>query len=756
MNGAVLSLLEALFVPNFQIRILGGCLTADTKVSAVEEQKRVSEVKEGEEIWTAQRKAKVLAVFKRKYKGDVIFFRGVGAHCCLTPDHLILTDEGWMPAGDYYENFKSKRNIPLLNPARVGEVQLHWSDAFILGFAWGRMKLRTSQYRRWRSYVVSSCSINSWTEKRRVLFLEAVETAFRRHGVWRSIVHRHEGGKQLFGFGKGLLKAVCANTGIWEAEVPLFLSRDCSFAFQFDRETIRNFLLGAIVARAEMRREGQTKRWWIRAKHWQVQMFRQLGAAVGWIMGDVKSFFSSHTIRMPLEALLLLTSERPSLFSQRGFVTKDGLAFFPRRVNVFPYEGDVYDLSIEGAESFNIALLHAHNSLSQSEKMYLHILRFAQRPFIAEDIERLTTRAAIFKNGSCIEILPHSVKQVRSAHVDVIRCDEVDEFNRKVWNALQFSTKRVEKLSTRQYADGIMAEEVEKAQRLGDPIFKWTVFEVGVRCQQRCRDCVLQRFCQKRLRNGAGYKPISEIRREYLRSPLAFEREMLCKEPRMEGVIFGAFENAYPFVVGRTVLRSAPVWRAIDFGHRDPCVCLWIQKDEGRKVFQVVDMIYKRGLAPSEFARLILKKEAELGYQNIIATWGDPSAAMARAELAKYGVYVLHKRVPKEKRINAIKELLVVRDDGLPSLQICRNCKKLIDELLAYDIERFTKGTKDDCVEALGYWAVNVSSLDSVRGKMVVTSAFRDRGSLQFQATLDFKRRLFPNINPRPFSGGEL
>ncbi|MGH7133751.1 MAG: hypothetical protein ACREJO_17625 [Phycisphaerales bacterium] len=119
-------------------------------------------------------------------------------------------------------------------------------------------------------------------------------------------------------------------------------------------------------------------------------------------------------------------------------------------------------------------------SLEQSRRMLEHLRRFAERDAIAPLIDgRLTDKRLKLTNGSRAEVLAQSHTSVRGTRVQKIRCDEVDLFDREVWEAAQLTTRSmpckgpwgetvggtVEALSTLHRPMGLMWDLVASASR---------------------------------------------------------------------------------------------------------------------------------------------------------------------------------------------------------------------------------------------------------------------------------------------------
>ncbi|MCX5677436.1 MAG: hypothetical protein NTX87_20845, partial [Planctomycetota bacterium] len=80
-------------------------------------------------------------------------------------------------------------------------------------------------------------------------------------------------------------------------------------------------------------------------------------------------------------------------------------------------------------------------SLDQSEKMYEYLMDKWQGPFEKMLARRPSARRTELVNCSTIEVLTQSPRSVRGQRVHRLKCDEVDEFSREVWQAAQFITQ---------------------------------------------------------------------------------------------------------------------------------------------------------------------------------------------------------------------------------------------------------------------------------------------------------------------------
>jgi hypothetical protein len=264
-------------------------------------------------------------------------------------------------------------------------------------------------------------------------------------------------------------------------------------------------------------------------------------------------------------------------------------------------------------------------SLDQSEKMYEYLAAKWEGPFARLLARPPSARQTQLVNGSAIEVLTQSPRSVRGQRVHRLKCDEVDEFSREVWQAAQFITQssqgadgrwipaQMEVFSTMHRASGPMARLVDRLTNCGlrnadrglndsrptaigmpgaNPQFsirnpqllKWCLWETIEPCppERSCSRCPLAADCDGRARGADGYFPIDDAIAQHTRaSRAAWEAEMLCIRPSAEGLVFNEFDPRR-HVAPLAYNPALPLYRAIDFGYANPFVCLWVQVDDNR------------------------------------------------------------------------------------------------------------------------------------------------------------------------------
>jgi len=379
-------------------------------------------------------------------------------------------------------------------------------------------------------------------------------------------------------------------------------------------------------------------------------------------------------------------------------------------------------------QEFHIRILGG--SKDQSAMMYQHFLSFLVPSFSDLLAGQIRKTSCHFSNGSSVQILTQSERNVRGQHVQRLRCDELDLFDRDVFNAAKFITESkgkhrggMELLSTMHRPYGLMQEQVDKARSTMDgssvAVFKWCVWEVVEKCRDRnCSACPLWCDCGGKAKKANGYLAIDDcldFQRRSSRS--AWECEMLCLRPSRENVVFADF-NVRSHVRSFDYDPNLPLYRAIDFGYVNPFVCLFIQVDKFG-IVRVVDEYVARTRTVSSNAQQVIKRTRVME-ERVAATFCDPSGAArndidgssAVKELRSSGIRVKYRKSSIHEGIELIRRQLL-SGDGLSRLIISNNCPRLIEAMECYHYPDqpgelpVKDGVYDHPIDALRYFFVN-------------------------------------------------
>lgn len=136
---------------------------------------------------------------------------------------------------------------------------------------------------------------------------------------------------------------------------------------------------------------------------------------------------------------------------------------------------------------------------------------------------------------------------------------------------------------------------------------------------------------------------------------------------------------------------------AFDYGFANPFVCLDIQVDPSDNVY-VWREYYSRYLATYAHGQHLLARDNPENY-NVGGMWGDPRGADEAATLALMLGWVAFEDVPWKHGIEAIKQRLLPKSDGLPSLYIDPSCTNLIRQMGQLHIKEATRAQKLDLQE---------------------------------------------------------
>jgi hypothetical protein len=391
-------------------------------------------------------------------------------------------------------------------------------------------------------------------------------------------------------------------------------------------------------------------------------------------------------------------------------------------------------------------------SLDQSQRMYRYLRQMLDRPGLRERVDgRMTQRAIRLTNGSSVELLAQSQTSVRGQRVQKLRCDEVELFDRDVWDAVQFVTRSrqcgefavrgtVEAFSTMHRPFGLMNELVsrvgeqthlptDRSQSTSHPgrLFKWCALDVMQRCDGRsCQTgCPLDEACGGAARSGGGFLAVDDVIAQRRRSSSAtFAAEMLCQRPSRRDAVFESFDPA------RHVSAVEPdhqlTWiGGMDFGLRSPLVMLWAQLrpvGDSLRVELIDEHVRSQLTVDQHLVHLADRpwpKPAWLGVDPAGHQRNDQTGLSTIALLRRHGYRVRSARSNIADGLELIRRRLepIGSSTGpaTPSLIIHPRCTHLIEAMTCYHFhteraqtEQPVKDGYDHPVDALRYMLVNL------------------------------------------------
>lgn len=365
-------------------------------------------------------------------------------------------------------------------------------------------------------------------------------------------------------------------------------------------------------------------------------------------------------------------------------------------------------------------------SLEQSSRMYDYLVKMIAGRFERYLDGPILREKCSFVNGSNVQVLTQSAKSVRGSHVHKLRCDEIELFDEKVFDAAKFITQStdgiaaaMEVISTMHRPYGLMQKLVADAVTNDVPVFKWCMWEVIEKCVDRnCSRCPLWSDCSGRAKNANGYLKIDDCITQMRRSSRAgFESEMLCKRPSLDNVVFDEFD-ADIHVRQIDYDSNLPLYRALDFGFVNPFVCLWLQVD-GNGVVRVIDE-YIRSRATIDVHAEEMKRRTPCDEERVAATYCDPAGAgvndvngsSAVRELRAMGIRTKYRRSGILEGIELVRRSLRT-GDGKSKLMVSPRCVRLIEAMQCYHYpdspgEMPDKdGVYDHPIDALRYFFIN-------------------------------------------------
>ena len=364
----------------------------------------------------------------------------------------------------------------------------------------------------------------------------------------------------------------------------------------------------------------------------------------------------------------------------------------------------------------------------QASRMYEYLRGFLRCGFEDYLEGPIRNQKCTFANESAVEVLTQSQMSVRGQHIHKLRCDEVELFDEKVFEAAKFTTQSsdsikaaMEVISTMHRPYGLMQKVVSQAQACGTPIFKWCMWEVIEKCVDRnCSQCRLDNYCGGKAKRANGFLRIDDCITAMKRASRAgFKSEMLCQRPSLDNVVFAEFD---PVVHVKEIEYDAnlPLYRAIDFGFVNPFVCLWIQIDADG-VVRVIDEYIKSKVTIDKHGEVIKAKIPGA----VCASFCDPAGAgrndvtgtSAVKQLRDMGVPLRYRRSGIVEGIELIRRT-VHSGDGKSRLIISPRCRFLIEAMKCYHYPEANSesapselpvkdGVYDHPIDALRYFFIN-------------------------------------------------
>ncbi len=379
-------------------------------------------------------------------------------------------------------------------------------------------------------------------------------------------------------------------------------------------------------------------------------------------------------------------------------------------------------------------------SLEQASRMHEHLRSlFARQPFAPLVEGRMTDKRLRLTTGSRVELLAASQASVRGTRVQKLRCDEVDLFDKKIWEAAQLVTRSaqcgnihvpgsIECLSTMHQPFGMMSRLVKDAEDNSRALFKWGVVDVLEHCSdehectsEHADNCPLLPECDgsAKQRKEPGHIVVGDALSMKRRVSLpVWNAEMLCLEPRRSDCVYPDFDpklhvvHADPEIAGSTLIAG------MDFGFRAPTVILWASVS----ITGVVTITRERVVK-----EVVLESHAKaLADSDQIPVWVgvDPAGRQRSGQTGKSDIAVLtqHGLTVKARPSRIAEGIALVSArlkpaSGDPTLFIHNRCTHLIEALQQYHYPPDNpvtmdpvKDGPDHAADALRYMIINLDN----------------------------------------------
>lgn len=408
-------------------------------------------------------------------------------------------------------------------------------------------------------------------------------------------------------------------------------------------------------------------------------------------------------------------------------------------------------------------------SVEQGRRMHEHLRVLLSRGGLEGLLAGpITDRRVVLRNGSRAEVLAQSQQSVRGTRVQKLRCDEVELFDREVWEAAQLVTRglnvrgpwggrvpgSVEALSTMHVVGGLMGEVVEGARARGSAVFRWGVVDVLERCPEDrvCEGCGLWEECgglAKERVGAGGHVTIDDALAMKSRTGAeAWASEMLCVRPSRSDAVYGAFARGVHVVDdawmggGSGAHGSArgssggALWvGGMDFGLRGETAVLLARVASDGRVVIVDEHVAGETLLDAHIERIReMEREHGVGLSWIgIDPAGDQRSSQTGVSPASVlrgaGYRVRSRRTRLADGIGVVRRMLAPAQ-GEPVLHVHARCERLIGSMERYRFARGGRGRSgsdepvkdgsDHACDALRYLVINLDRGEPVRVRRYV------------------------------------
>lgn len=394
-------------------------------------------------------------------------------------------------------------------------------------------------------------------------------------------------------------------------------------------------------------------------------------------------------------------------------------------------------------------------SMDQSRRMHAHLRRLfdpRRHPALAALVRgSITDKRIRLVNGSEVELLAQSQASVRGTRVQKLRCDEVELFDREVWEAAQLTTRSrlvtttegeslevrgsIECLSTMHVPHGLMRELVDEARTGRRTVFRWGVVDILGPCgpEHACETCVLHTECAGRAKSrdsrleAPGHLSVRDaVSMKGRVSQLTWNAEMLCVSVKRSDSVLPEFDPAVHVFGHEIDMPGVVVLAGMDFGFRAPTAILWAVHDLAGDLW-IVDERIQSGTLLEEHAKALLDGSGRReGHHWPKPSWiGVDPAGRNRNEqtglshiqiLQQHGLEIKQKRLGVHEGLELVRARLRPAGEGArPRLFVHARCSVLRECLekyhypadKPYSLEP-SKDGYDHAVDALRYLVQNL------------------------------------------------
>ncbi len=317
---------------------------------------------------------------------------------------------------------------------------------------------------------------------------------------------------------------------------------------------------------------------------------------------------------------------------------------------------------------------------------------------------KLLTTKAVFSNGSTVSILTASTKSVRGPHPQILKLDEVDEIDSKVYDdALSQPQSKyghpasLGMFSTNHNVAGQMDLAINNALDKGHDVYRYCVWETLESCRDYiCETCKLSVICPgEQMKEADGYYIIEDfIRKMETLNFSALSRDWLCIKKGLGDTVYEQEWDEEIHII-TVPLQDRPVVLSLDWGGVDPFTAgVWQRVPDtdrwGQDSWVRVTELYMTSEKESATNNKFIKKARQAPWwkwiREVVPDNSRPDLIQEWRAALPHAKFTVVDKGTIDSGIEAVKDALSPAL-GIPKLYFNRICMHTRREMVQYKVK---------------------------------------------------------------------